>query len=200
MKIPSSIKTQKQMETYILQSWCKDQGFDPKYLDGDRGALTEMELQKAFASHISTSGIDSSTFPRYAQIAESYLGIKEVAGTKSNPTILGWIRKWMGYGEDDSKTPWCAIFINECMAQAGIKGTGKANAKSFLKWGVPTNNPRRGDIVVFDRGTKSWQGHVGIYMGVAGSGKIHCLGGNQSDKVSIAAYSISKLRGYRRHN
>lgn len=185
------------METYILQKWCKENGFDPIWLDGDRGGKTNSSLKRAFNSLV-ISREEKDVLPLYAKIAKSYDGVKEVDGKKSNPIILEWIRNWLGWGDDDSTIAWCAIFMNQVMKEAGIEGTGKANAKSFLSWGTPVDHPRKGDVVIFDRGTQAWQGHVGIYMGEAGNNKIWCLGGNQSNRVSVAKYSKSKLRGYRR--
>ena len=135
--------------------------------------------------------------PSYASLAYSHLGQKEVAGSKSNPLILKWIQSFFSWATDDGELAWCAIFINKMLEETGHTGTKKANAKSFLNWGVPVKLPKKGDIVVFDRGSKAWQGHVGIYWGEE-NGKILCLGGNQGNRVSIARYSKSKLEGYRR--
>lgn len=136
--------------------------------------------------------------PSYAQEAFSYLGVKEVPGRRSNPTILNWIQDFFPWASDDGELAWCAIFINKMLQTAGIKGTGKANARSFLNWGYSTQTPKKGDIVVFWRGKKtSWKGHVGLYWGEAEDGYIYCLGGNQSNKVSVAKYPKYRVLGYR---
>jgi hypothetical protein len=54
-----------------------------------------------------------------------------------------------------------------------------------------------GDIVIFSRGSKSWQGHVGFFVKTAGA-MIEVLGGNQSDAVNIQRYAKSRLLGVRR--
>jgi hypothetical protein len=47
-------------------------------------------------------------------------------------------------------------------------------------------------VVVFRRGNSSWQGHVAFYLGQEGS-RIVVLGGNQTDAVTIASYSMAVL-------
>ena len=55
-----------------------------------------------------------------------------------------------------------------------------------------------GDIVVFPRGNKGWQGHVGFYVGRHASGKWVILGGNQSNSVRYDLYDPKKALGIRR--
>ena len=62
---------------------------------------------------------------------------------------------------------------------------------------VELSDAREGDIVVLSRGTSSWQGHVGFYVGSAGR-EIEVLGGNQNNAVSIASYARDRLLGLRR--
>lgn len=134
------------------------------------------------------------------KIAISQLGQKEIKGDKHNNTIVNYAHesgfKWV----NDDETPWCSIFINWCAKKAELKGSGKANARSWLLVGLAVSNPEPGDIVVFWRGSiDSWQGHVGIFLGFSQNGKrIYCLGGNQGNQVSISAYSIDTLLGFRR--
>lgn len=195
--IPASVDTRKELEVYFMQYGLEEHGFSPNGLDGIRGANTNNALELAYRSLKQSNSND--LMPTYLSYAEQYIGVKEVPGSGSNPTILGWIKKWFSWAKDDGEIAWCAIFINEMLKLAGIKGTGKANAKSFLDWGVKVNNPKKGDIVVFDRGSVgSWQGHVGIFIDIAGNGEIYVLGGNQNNQVNIQKYSTSRLRGYRR--
>ncbi len=105
-------------------------------------------------------------------------------------------------GVTPSATAWCAAFVNAVLRSAKIKGTGSLMARSFLKWGVPIEDPRPGDIVVFERGNNTINGHVGFFLSHAvnnrtGDKLIQVLGGNQSDSVNISYYSASKLLGFR---
>ena len=197
--IPASIDTRKELEVYFLQYALEAHGFSPKGLDGIMGSNTESAFKEAYRAHRSTEQ-ESKQIPKHLGYAQEYVGINEVAGIGSNPTILGWIKKWFPWAKDDGEIAWCAIFVNEMLKLAGVKGTGKANAKSFLNWGTNVDdNPQKGDIVVFDRGKKgSWQGHVGLFVGLAGNGYIYVLGGNQSNGANIKKYSTNRLRGYRR--
>jgi len=74
-------------------------------------------------------------------------------------------------------------------------------ARSFLLWGEPVEpvNIRRGDIVVFPRGTQGWQGHVGFFVQEQ-NGRWIILGGNQSNQVRYDLYNPSRALGIRRWN
>ena len=95
---------------------------------------------------------------------------------------------------DPSKTPWCAAFVNAVLGRSGIEGTGSNHARSFLRYGVATNTPRKGDIVVLGR-------HVGFYEGqVTRNGRTYVavLGGNQGNSVRTSYYLASRVKAYRR--
>ena len=193
--IPPRIKTRKQLADYLLQYGLNAHGAKLS-LDGDRGRKTDRALNTLW---LSTMKMKSSSIPAYAEEAHKYVGLTEVPGSKSNPTILKWIKGFFSWAKDDGQLAWCAIFINTMMADTGFTGTGKANARSFLNWGKKREGkPEVGDVVVFWRENEnSWKGHVGIYWGEAGNGSILCLGGNQRNKVSVAKYPKRKILEYR---
>jgi uncharacterized protein (TIGR02594 family) len=86
------------------------------------------------------------------------------------------------------------------MGQAGIKGTGKANARSWLEWGivVPPEQAREGDVVIMWRDFKdSWQGHVGFWAGAVGN-HVLVLGGNQRNQVNVKSFPSDRILGVRR--
>lgn len=130
--------------------------------------------------------------------ALSYVGLKEdTSKTKHNPEILKFFevigQKWV----KDDETAWCAAFINACLVMNNFEQTGKLTARSFLNYGESTKEPQIGDIVVFWRSSRnSWKGHVGFYIS-EDEKHIYCLGGNQSNMVSVAPYLKSQLLGYR---
>lgn len=104
-----------------------------------------------------------------------------------------------GQNLDPATTAWCAAFVNSTLQQAGMQGTGKLNARSYLDWGQSVDSPERGDIAVFSRGDPNgWQGHVGFFDGYNEDGTIRVLGGNQGNAVSISSYSPNALLGFRR--
>jgi len=132
-------------------------------------------------------------------IARSYLGIKEVAGPRDNPKIM---EMYASVGHDwveHDETAWCAAFVGHCLEKAGIRSTRALNARSYLTFGEPVavTDAREGDIVVFERGSSSWQGHVAFFIKATAT-QIEVLGGNQSNGVTIARYPRSRLLGIRR--
>lgn len=132
--------------------------------------------------------------------ARGYLGLEEWPGARHNPEILRlWELAGMGWVEDD-ETPWCAAFANAVVAQVGLTGTGKANARSFGQWGaeVPLWSAQPGDIAVLWRGSPDgWQGHVGIVERVDGQ-LIYLVGGNQGNAVTVQGYAAQRLLSIRR--
>lgn len=127
-------------------------------------------------------------------------GVKEIPGAKHNPRILEFHSSTSGFRDDE--TPWCSSFVNWTFKKAGFDHlrSKRANARSWLEFGVPTKIPREGDVVIFWRGSKdSWQGHVGFYVKETSS-KILVLGGNQLNMVSYQWYSKARLLGYRTFN
>lgn len=135
------------------------------------------------------------------QVAVQELGQKEISGPEQNPSIERYAREggsfeWL----NDDLTPWCSIFVNWCAKQAGLKGSGRANARSWLLAGQPVSDPQPGDIVVFWRESpESWKGHVGFFFGFTREGKrVFCLGGNQGNQVSVSSYDVEQVLGFRR--
>jgi len=131
---------------------------------------------------------------KHVIVALQEMGEKEIPGEEDNPRISEYLAT-VDQAPDD-EIPWCAAFINWSLEQAGFKGSGKANAKSYLAWGYDIKVPIVGAIVVFDRGQYEWQGHVGIYMDET-KNYIYVLSGNQNNRVSIRPYKKDKWRAYR---
>jgi uncharacterized protein (TIGR02594 family) len=133
-------------------------------------------------------------------IAERYIGIKEVPGTKHNPLILAMLQLDDKWPESD-ETPWCSAFINWITWHLRLPRSKKLNARSWLDVGtaIPLKQARPGfDVVILWRGAKdSPSGHVGFFSG-AHDNSIFLLGGNQGDSVSVAAYPETRLLGIRR--
>lgn len=133
-------------------------------------------------------------------IARRYKGTTEIPGPKSNPTILGWAQKlggWVASWFRNDDTPWCALFVNAVLQEAGLpmSGTGAAlvRAKSFLTYGTALVEPAVGCIVVFDR---AGGGHVGFYTGETLKA-YRILGGNQQDRVNEAWLARDRALAYR---
>jgi uncharacterized protein (TIGR02594 family) len=133
--------------------------------------------------------------PPWLPIARGEIGVREIAGPEDNPRIQEYHASTSLKATDD-ETPWCSAFVNWCLQQAGLEGTGSAMARSWLDWGQKVTEPQPGDVAVFARGTGN-QGHVGFCLGRSG-GSVKLLGGNQNDEVNVAWQNASRLLGYRR--
>ncbi|WP_088125057.1 C40 family peptidase [Roseivirga misakiensis] len=133
-------------------------------------------------------------------LAFNELGVSEIQGPEHEERILTYAHESGFESINDDETPWCSIFINYCCVKLNLEHTGKANARSWMHVGKKTKNPKPGDIVVFWRESiQSWKGHVAIFTGFSADGtQVFCLGGNQGNRVSIAAYSADKVLGFRR--
>lgn len=141
--------------------------------------------------------VTSEVLPAWYSFARMELGVKEVPGEKHNPRIIEYHSAVSMKAQAD-EVAWCAAFVNWCLKKANVRGTGLANARSFLLWGKKVTDPKKGDICVFWRGREdSWQGHVGFYAGEYGK-YILVLGGNQGNEVSIKRYPKSQLLEFRR--
>lgn len=129
-------------------------------------------------------------------VAKTQLGIKEVPGPDSNPEIQKYFRSTTLGGRPEDDVPWCSAFVNWVLEQACYRGTRKANARSWLKWGLAVE-PRVGAIVVLWRVSPDGrQGHVGFCTEVL-PGKVVLLGGNQNDKVCRQEYAFGRVLGSR---
>lgn len=129
------------------------------------------------------------------EIALALYGLQEKAGKLSNPDVDRFFKEF-GFDLDDSYA-WCSAFMNYCQRESKGKYTGKLNAKSWLKWGIATNTPQLGDVVIFHRGSvDDWRGHVGFFIAER-NGVIYTLGGNQANQVKISGYAKSRVAGYR---
>lgn len=141
-----------------------------------------------------TSGITPApiTAATWMGIAKSRIGFHE----KPNNQGLELLIAAAHTGSEGD--PWCGIFINACLEDAGIKGTRSPAARSFEHDENFTRlaGPAYGAIVTNWRGSpSSGLGHVYFYAG-EGSAGVYALGGNQSDQVKYEYEPRDKVVGY----
>ena len=132
--------------------------------------------------------------------AKSYLGTKEFEGPADNPKIMEMYKSVGHDWVEHDEVAWCAAFVGHCLERSGLRSSRKLNAQSYLTWGEKVagiEQAREGDIVVLSRGNATWQGHVAFFLKAAGN-QVDVLGGNQSNAVSVARYSKSRILGIRR--
>ena len=134
----------------------------------------------------------------WLKLAKSEIGVKEIPGPDHNPAVINYFRD-AGFPEiDNDETAWCSAFANAMIERCGYAGSKSLAARSFLTWGKKVDKPSAGDIVVFWRNSpRSWQGHVGFYVGETQT-HIKVLGGNQSNAVNVSEYPKTQLLGYRK--
>jgi uncharacterized protein (TIGR02594 family) len=125
-------------------------------------------------------------------------GQKDILGISNNPQILKYFKDIGQKLITNDDTPWCAAFTNWVLLKAGKIGTGSLSARSFLKYGISTKEPKLGDIVVLWRiSPDNEYGHVGFFIKQTDN-NIFILGGNQNDEVNISKFSKSQLLDFRK--
>jgi len=138
--------------------------------------------------------LNSEPGPKMILEALKLYGTIETPGAGNNQTIIDWAKEVGGKVADVYKAdsiPWCGLFM-----ALVAKRAGKEPPKDplwALNWGTFGNKTEvamLGDVLVFIR---KGGGHVGLYVGESAS-TYHVLGGNTSDKVTIA--EIAKARCY----
>jgi uncharacterized protein (TIGR02594 family) len=142
-------------------------------------------------------------------IAQRFVGIEEADGPTSDPMILAMLKldaKWV----EDDETPWCSAFANYVAWLLRLPRSKSLAARSWLTVGIPIpleDALPENDIVVLWRGLEPQPGpdvlqapgHVGFFASQErGFGKVWLLGGNQSDRVSIAPFDAGRVLGVRR--
>lgn len=137
------------------------------------------------------------------QLARTFLGLKEIVGSKHEKKILEFFAEVGHSWVKDDETAWCAAFVGAMLERSGLTSTKKLNARSYLDWGSPVedwNDIREGDVVVFWRGKKdAATGHVAFFVRFDKNGDFIVLGGNQSNMVNEQAYAKERVLSVRRY-
>lgn len=130
----------------------------------------------------------------WLNVARRHLGLAETPGKDTTPAIRRWLIQLGAWWSDD-ETPWCGVFCAAVMRECGLP-VPKAwyRAQAWLLWGIPLDEPAEGCIVVFGR---KGGGHVGFVVGRDARGNLLVLGGNQSNRVTIAPFDPARVLGYR---
>lgn len=163
--------------------------------DGDVGPSTAKALDAAQGVPLAADVAEEVSRPLWLEAGLKYAGVKETPGSKDNKTIIDWAKEEGGkvakeYTHDS--IPWCALFANMMMTKAGLKGTETLWALDWAgKWpSVKLAGPAVGAMAPMLR---DGGGHIICVVGKDQHGNIMGLGGNQSDKVSIIPFPMSRL-------
>lgn len=146
-------------------------------------------IREAIAS--SPAGLE----PVWLIEARRWLGVAEVVGPGSNRRLLDAIRglgvRALGMDYRDDDTPWCGAIMGVWMGAtlpAEPLPSVVVRASSWERFGVALREPAPGAVTTF---TRAGGGHVGLYLGETATDLV-ILGGNQSNRVSIALFSKAK--------
>jgi uncharacterized protein (TIGR02594 family) len=156
------------------------------------GAQVSMLVQGAPLAVVPTDPVWMQPFLRW-----SAGGALERAGSQDNPLIVEMLAL-AGLPHQHDETPWCSAAMNAAMYESGLRGTGRANARSWEAWGEKLAKPRIGCVAVLWRDTpSSGHGHVALWLGDVPGSQMVLLGGNQANAVSVQLYPRGRLLSYR---
>ncbi len=134
--------------------------------------------------------------PVWMDIAFKERGVKRYGVGQCNPRIVEYNESTQLAGYDD-KIAWCSSFLNWCMRQSGIPGTGSALARSWLTWGNALDAPICGCVAVLTADDAvEWKGHVGLFLR-SDAQNVYLFGGNQLEEVRELAYPLDRVLAYR---
>jgi uncharacterized protein (TIGR02594 family) len=166
------------------------------WIDGELGPATAKAID-AMPLAVTLPTIEHAEIsrPLWIEAGLKVLGTHEGVGARDNKEIIDWAKEEGGdiaaeYTHDS--IPWCALFANHILTEAGEKGTGTLWALDFAgKWpSIKLSGPAVGAFAPMKR---SGGGHITCIVGKDQHGNVMGLGGNQSDAVTIAAFSTSRL-------
>lgn len=153
--------------------------------------------------------------PRMVAEALKTLGVLESPGASDNQVILGWAdevaatcggayNKWAADFYNKDSIPWCGLYMAVIAGRAANGRAERFPPRSYLaalawcNWGEPASEAdiSVGDVVVL---TRKGGGHVFIALAVSDDGgRVMGIGGNQSDAVTIAEFSMKRVYAVRR--
>ena len=147
-----------------------------------------------------------------ADSAKTMLDVRETAGARHNPIVVGMLQAFASWIQDD-ETAWCGAFAGFICKVNGYPTPGPKpwhalRARYWLTVGVdiPLERATGNCVVIFKRGggnqpgpeTLDATGHVAFFNGYDGGSRVSVVGGNQSNKVSVTTYPTSRVLGVRR--
>lgn len=141
------------------------------------------------------------------ELAERFIGMKEVSGSLDNPAILSMLRLDTYWPEHD-ETPWCSAFVNYICWLLRLPRSKSLAARSWLTVGssIQIGDAEVGfDVVILKRQGENQpgpevldaEGHVGFFAGIEGD-TVLLLAGNQSDQVNVSRFPVTQILGIRR--
>ena len=132
--------------------------------------------------------------PLWLTEARADIGVREVPGAATAPTIARWLIELKAWWSGD-EVPWCGTAVAAWMRAADVALPQHwYRAKAWAEWGQPLREPAHGCVVVFER---TGGGHVGLVVGQTQIGDLLVLGGNQGDAVNVRSFPRHRVYAYR---
>jgi uncharacterized protein (TIGR02594 family) len=181
----------------LILSGCKDTASPIETIEPIEAIITKEIVTERLSPEDRWVELVHAEHPTKISIASKYIGFHQRTHRKELQAFMD---------VDPVRIDWCAAFINAVLKELDIPGSDTVSnwpltAQSFLSWGVRVREPRIGDIIIFPRGTESWQGHVGFYYGTEyrnGRKFYQILGGNQGNAVTIELFPARSAISIRR--
>ncbi len=140
-------------------------------------------------------------------LAQRFIGVKEIAGTSSNPQVLAMLQLDSAWPKGDD-VAWCSAFINYIAWLLRLPRSKSLAARSWLQVGTPITIEQAepgNDVIILKRGIGEQPGpdvinapgHVGFFAGLE-SDRVLLLAGNQGDAVNITGFPVANILGVRR--
>lgn len=182
-------------EMKALQSALLGLGYAPGAIDGIWGVKT----RGAAEALIAANGRRGGTSPHSTVTDLPWMGEgRKVLGLHESidkPALSRWLKLDGATLGDPSRLPWCGDFVQTAIRIAlpseafpGALGQNPYWARNWALFGRATD-PTYGAVLVFAR---DGGGHVGFCVGQEGD-YFAVLGGNQSNRVTIANVAKSRL-------
>jgi uncharacterized protein (TIGR02594 family) len=173
------------MTTAAIAKFQKDRSLDIQY-PGTLGPKTLAALDLEPVVQVS---------PPWVELAKRKMGLHEI---RDNEALRAFLKSDGHALGDPAKLPWCGDFIETCIAVTLPNEPIVTNpywALNWLKFGreIPKDKPVMGAIGASQR---NGGGHVFFVVGHDKT-HYHCLGGNQSNSVSIVKKAKKEVAGLR---
>jgi uncharacterized protein (TIGR02594 family) len=190
------MKNETRSSLRLIQNGLEQLGHSPGAIDGLRGLRTARALKSLLSANGRAAAVAPPGPMPWIAEAKSTLGRHEA---RDRSWLMDWLKRDGRSLGDPSKNPWCGDFVETCIRVAlpdepllGALGANPYWARNWLLFGQ-TVQPITGAVLVFERGSG---GHVGFAIGQDNT-HFYVLGGNQSDAVTIARITKSRLLGAR---
>jgi uncharacterized protein (TIGR02594 family) len=128
---------------------------------------------------------------KWLDVARSDLGLQAIPGPQSEPRIVAMFALCGHAAIVSDETPSCAAGVGAWLVRAGLHGTGRLDAKSYLNFGEPLDDPRVGAIAVVQ--SKSGGHHVALVEDWTDS-TVDLLGANQGHSKGVSEVNVSRFK------